>query len=241
MDIKEIRYINLSKNIGKRIFMVLTLIGVKYPKKRIEGVVWNKEKNKYVGLVKNGLEDYVKEKDIKTQNGIIGCWLAHTNAIKDVEYDSGMTVILEDDFVCKKDFFEHAITMVNQFDLDFDVIFFDPSGTGPRSEDFVRLGVYDTKGYSYPYYFGSQCLFINNRSISKILRLKDKSQIRDYDGFLLYNKEINTYIFYTGKSKAVRFGSDTYGKSSVFIFLYGLKKWFEFRKSTSIRDSMPIA
>lgn len=240
MDIKEIRYINLRKNTIKRLLMELLLRKLKYPKEWVEGVVWDESKSEYRDLVKNGLEDYAKRESISRQKGIIGCWIAHTYALKDVRHDNGITVVLEDDFVCKKDFFDYALSMIRRFDRDFDVIIFDPSGTGPMSADFVGTGICKLKGHSYPYYFGSHCLFINNRSIQRILKIKEKSLIKDYDGFLLCNKEIDSYVFYTGKSKTVLFGSDISQINSLFILLRGLKIWFSFRKDVGAHDSMPF-
>lgn len=240
MDIKEIRFINLRKNIGKRVLMGLLLRKLKYPKKRVDGVVWDGNKSECSNLVKNGLEDYLKKERISRQRGVIGCWIAHTNALKDVESDEGITVVLEDDFVCKKDFFDNALAMIAECGRNFDVLIFDPSGTGPRSEDFIKPGIYKLKGHSYPYYHGSHCLFVNNRSIQKILMIKEKTPIKDYDGFLLYNNEINSYVFYTGKSGTVLFGSDVSGISGLHVLLRGLKKWLDFRKDVRVQDSMPL-
>lgn len=230
MDIKEIRYINLRKNIGKRVLMELLLRKSRYPVKRVDGVVWDENISEYRDVVKNGLEDYVREESIGRQKGVIGCWIAHTNALKDVRVEDGVTVVLEDDFVCKRDFFDHALSMINKFDRDFDVVIFDPSGSGPISSDFVRPGIYKLKGHSYPHYFGAHCLFVNNRSIQKILKIKEKSAIKDYDGFLLYNTEINSFVFYTGRSRAAWLGSNISGNNSTLIFLYGMRRWFNFRE-----------
>jgi hypothetical protein len=117
-------------------------------------------------------------------------------------------VVLEDDFVCRPKFFENALRMVNAFDRDFDVILFDPWGTGPLAKHKIAENIYFPANCTYPYYGGSHCLFINNTRIPRILEAKLTSEVMDYDGFLLGSGKIDTYIFYTKECATQPFGSD---------------------------------
>jgi GR25 family glycosyltransferase involved in LPS biosynthesis len=143
--------------------------------------------------------EYLKKEENKCRyKGVIGCWIAHSRILEPIKERVGITVILEDDFVCKKDFFENALRMVNSFDKDFDVVIFDPFGEGPLGMHRVAENIYTANKYTYPYYHGIHCMFVRNDRIPKILEAKLNSQILDYDAFLLIDANIDSYIFYTG-------------------------------------------
>jgi len=116
--------------------------------------------------------------------------------------------VLEDDFVCRPKFFENALRMVEAFDREFDVILFDPWGTGPLAKHQIAENIYYPANCTYPYYGGTHCLFINNARIPSILEAKRTSEVMDYDGFLLGSGKIDTYVFYTKECATRPFGSD---------------------------------
>ncbi|WGL17554.1 hypothetical protein PVT68_04495 [Microbulbifer bruguierae] len=208
--------------------MNLNFFGSGYTLQRINGVEYDQEYGDHIVHDTVDLEDYLQRENVQRQNGVIGCWLAHTRAIENTRADDGLTVVLEDDFMFRKDFFRKSIDMIINFKRDFDVLIFDPSGLGPKREHFLEPGIFNAKGSSYPYFYGSHCLFYNRRSIPKILKIKQKSKISDYDGFLLSNTSIKTYIFYTGESMGISLGSNISGSSSLTSFLLGIRNRFKF-------------
>jgi GR25 family glycosyltransferase involved in LPS biosynthesis len=209
MEIKQIRYINIEKNIGRKYLIEKLLAKFNFPFSRVPGVTYEVGNPDFEKYVVCGLEQYVREKPYSRQKGVIGCWIAHSKALENVTEQDGITVVLEDDFVCRAHFFNKAMQMVNEFKRDFDVIMFDPFGKGPLESHKIVKNIYDPQGATFPLYHGAQCLFVNNKSIPKILDAKLTSQIRDYDGYLFYNdKNIVSYVFYTGASSAIKLGSD---------------------------------
>jgi len=208
MDITSIRYINMARNWDRSLFMRLLLKSVPYKVVRCPGVRFDASNNKYDKYLKYDVSANLKGEDKHRCNGVIGCWIAHSRALESIKEREGVTVILEDDFVCKNNFFDDALKMLNSFDKDFDIIVFDPSGKGPFGMHKVAENIYSPHRYSYPFYYGSHCLFVRNDRIPKILETKLNSQITDYDGWVLCDTRIDSYVFYTGAC-AVRFtGSD---------------------------------
>lgn len=173
------------------------------------GVLYNEKNIVYHKYIKKGTKQYLMNDDhINRIKGVIGCWIAHSQVLETVVEHSGITVVLEDDFICQEDFFENALNMINNFNQDFDVILFDTWGIGPLEIHKVMNNIYFPRNCDYPYYGGAHCLFINNSQISKILDIKNNSQVMDYDGFLLSNEEIKAYVFYTGQCTVINVGSD---------------------------------
>jgi hypothetical protein len=158
---------------------------------------------------------------------VVGCWIAHSRALESITERQGITVVVEDDFICTDDFFDRALKMINSFDLDFDVIVFDPWGEGPQEEHRVSDDIYRPRNCLPFSYVGTQCLFINNHKIPNILESKLNSKIRDYDNFLFANHKINCYVFYTGLSGTRHIGSDIRSKWSVGI-LGEIWRWLAF-------------
>lgn len=227
--ITAIKYINMDKCIEKR-FLIEKLFSKFpfFPKQRIAGVQYAMSPESYAKYLTQGVAQYIMDDSEARQHGAIGCWIAHVKALESVDTASGYTVVLEDDFVCKDDFFEKALAMLNEFDRDFDVAIFDPNGEGPSPEHRISSGIYDVEGCSFPQYFGSHCLFYNNSKIPKILNSIFSSQIRDYDGFLLCNELLSSYVFYTGSSKTVYFYSDIEGKPQKNSFWKGMTEWINY-------------
>lgn len=228
----------MQKNKGKRFFIRLLLKKFPYKIRWVPGVVYQPENNEFDKYLTKGLEDYLIEKPISRIKGVIGCWIAHSKALEDISQEEGITVVLEDDFICTPTFFQVALDIINKFNHPFDVMVFDPRGCGPIEEHMVTEDIFDPKGISHPYYMGSQCLFVNNKSVNKILTEKLNSKIKDYDGYLLYNNSIKTYVCYTGLSKNLWFGSDIEGGNSLYTFTKGLIEWMKF-KTYSTYDKKP--
>lgn len=198
----------MHKNWHRRLFMKLLLRSSGHKVFRCPGVRYDAKNNAHNRYMKNGLHsspDYVVKDRLE---GIIGCWIAHSHALEDVCEQSGITVVLEDDFVCQSNFFENALRMVNTFERDFDIILFDTWGTGPLKIHKISDNIYSPRYHSYPYYGGTHCLFVNNARISKILEAKLNFPVLDYDGFLLGTGKLETYVFFTGQCASRMIGSD---------------------------------
>lgn len=220
MEITSIRYINLVKNWHRKLFIKLLLRSVPYKTFRCPGVKFDSKNNAYDKYTKHGFKPYLESEHKHRSNGVIGCWIAHSLAIEDITEENGITVVLEDDFVCKSHFFKNALNMVNSFDREFDIIIFDTWGTGPFEIHKISENIYSPKKITFPYYAGSHCLFVNNARIFKILEAKLNVQVADYDGFLIGSDKLDTYVFYTGDCASRAIGSDiTINKRSNYDLL----------------------
>lgn len=236
--ITSIKYINMDKNFGKNWFMKHLLRGMSFEYERIPGVKYDQNCPDLSRHLINGVEPYLLNRSHSRVMGVIGCWIAHTNALQKIKEVDGITVVLEDDFICGPDFFALAQKKISEFKKEFDVIVFDPRGIGPLKHDFVESGIYKSNKRAHPYYVGTQCVFVNNSSVAKILAAKEQSPIKDYDGYLIAHDKINTYIFYTGKSQSVWFGSDIEGGNNIVTFIKGIIGWslFKISNSNSMRN-----
>lgn len=208
MEITSIRYINMDKNWHRKLFMTLLLRSLPFKNFRYSGVRFDFKNNAYDKYLKYGFDPHLELINKDRITGVIGCWIAHSIVLEDVTEQNGITVVLEDDFVCRSHFFEKALSMVNSFNRDFDIVVFDTWGTGPLEIHKIYENIYSPRHYSYPYYGGTHCLFVNNARIPKILEAKINSQVLDYDGFLLTGGKLDTYIFYTGDCASRAIGSD---------------------------------
>lgn len=224
----------MDKNSGKNWFMKHLLKRMSFEFERIPGVKYDQNCTDQSKYLINGVEPYLLNRSRSRMMGVIGCWIAHTNALQKIKETDGITVVLEDDFVCGSDFFTLAQKKISEFKKEFDVILFDPRGIGPLKRDFVEDGIYKSNERAYPYYVGTQCVFVKNSSVEKILTAKGRSPIKDYDGYLIGHNEINTYIFYTGKSQSVWFGSDIEGGNNIKTFIKGIIGWLLFKISNSV-------
>lgn len=227
-NITSIKYINLDKDFEKRFLLNKLLSKFTYPLERIPGVLVDSKFSSAEKYMKYGLQSYVKEVKESRQRGVLGCWVAHAKALESIIETEGITVVLEDDFVCRDGFFERALKMIENFDKDFDVIMFDPEGTGPLDHHAIGSGMYETEGYTYPEYHGSHCLFYNNKSVHRILETMLNSFVRDFDGFLLIEQTIKAYVFYTGEAKSLFFSSDVNGVRSETSLWDGIGSWIDF-------------
>jgi GR25 family glycosyltransferase involved in LPS biosynthesis len=182
-----------------------------YENRLVPGVAYAPHEPSLAKYITGGIQDYVLENP-QRMRGVVGLWISHSMALESVDADEGVTVILEDDFVCTPDFFEVAIKMVNEFERDFDVIMFDCAGSGPREVHKIAPGIYQTDGESFPTYWGSHCLFVNNRSVRKILQVKQNYPVKDIDGFhLMRDHPLEVFLFYTGKCRQIFFGTNMGG------------------------------
>jgi hypothetical protein len=205
MNITSIRYINMDQNWHRKLFMKSLLKPMSYKVVRCPGVKFDIENKAYDKYLKCGVDANLES---AKANGVVGCWIAHSHALEEVTEQEGITIVLEDDFICKAQFLENALKMVNAFDKDFDVILFDTWGAGPLEAHKIAEDIYHTQNYGFPYYGGTHCLFVNNARIPKILDAKLNSQVMDYDGFLLTSGKLNTYVFHTGECSLRTTGSD---------------------------------
>lgn len=228
MEITSIKYINMDKDIEKRFLIEKLLSKFQFTTQRISGIQYAKSPENHIKYLSHGVAPYIMDDSLARQHGAIGCWIAHVKALETIDASTGYTVVIEDDFVCKDDFFEKALAMLNEFNRDFDVIVFDPKGDGPASGHYISPGIYDAQGCSHPHYVGSHCLFYNNSRITNLIKTIHSSQIRDYDGYLLVNKLISSYIFYTGRSKSIYFYSDVDGKPQQNSFWNGMAEWINY-------------
>ena len=235
--IKAVRYISLKKDWIRRFLLRILLRNLSCEKKWIPGVIYDAGNTKYKKYVKNGFAPYMKEKGNKCrQRGIIGCWIAHSHALEDINDREGISIIIEDDFICQPGFFQKAIMMLNEFDREFDIIVFDPSGSGPMPEHKICNNIYRNNGGAWPVYWGSHCLFVNNKSIPKILDDTLNSQVFDYDSYLIGNTELKVYLFYSNMSTVVDFGSNILPGNFTIknSNLMGIIRWIKSRYSETI-------
>lgn len=213
----------------EKLYLIEKLLGrFPYINQRISGVKCKSSDVSARRYIKNGFLPYLKADTEFRQNGALGCWMAHANALESVREPEGITVVLEDDFVCKYGFFDRALEMIRSFDTEFDVIIFDPNGSGPLSQHAICPGIYDAGGCSFPEYMGSHCLFYNNKRVPHILDAMLDAPIRDFDGYLLVEDRIKTYVFYTGMSRSVYFYSDILGARHRGSFWNGISEWVDF-------------
>jgi len=177
-----------------------------YPSRLVPGVIYDSDNPEFEPYTRGGLNQYLLDYP-QRKNGVVGLWIANSKAIEDVVDRDGVTVVLEDDFVCKSSFFDTAREMLGRFDRHFDIIMFDCMGK-PREAHKIAKNVYRSDGETFPTYHASHVLFVNNRSIPKILEAKQKFPVMDLDGFFLQPwTGLEVYQFYTGKSRQLYFGS----------------------------------
>ncbi len=233
INIKSVKYISLKKDFIRRFLLRTLLCNLKCEKKWIPGVTYDGKNPVHKAFLKNGCQPYLKGKMHQhRQKGVVGCWIAHTNALEDIKEEEGLTVILEDDFVCQRGFFTKAVNMLREFDQVFDIVIFDPHGSGPLSEHCIGKDIY-LNGGTWPEYWGSHFLFINNENVPKIIEAKRNSPISDYDGFLTTNTELKIYLFYSRKCTTINFGSNILRTSKAKDVVSGIFNWMKHRFSTS--------
>lgn len=179
-----------------------------YASRRVEGVLFDAENNSHEECVKNGFDEYLLSASEDRRNGVAGCWIAHAGALKSIEDREGFSVILEDDFAFKADFFDIALDLISRLDGDFDVVCFDCIESDSCFSDEVFPGLFRTHGKSFPFYRGSHCLFVNNRRVPKILDAIGRSKVKDYDGFLFSTNKLDVWVASTGRSQVIYLGTD---------------------------------
>lgn len=212
----SVSVINLPKNKTRRFFtrLQMGLEGVQY--QVVDGVLYDPSNPEHNQFTKNGLMAYVKEECSEQRiKGVTGCWVAHANVINNIQEDSGQyTVILEDDFMFRKGFFDQLYKEIQKIDLDdFDLICIDPRGDGPLNEDHIQGNFFKPNGKTFPTYWGAHCIVINNKSKDKILNCLKSSEVHDIDGFYLGATGFKSLLLYTdNKSSLIYLGSDLLGK-----------------------------
>lgn len=225
MDIKQVRYISLPADSLRR-RMIERLLGMlPYPNRLIPGVIYDPDNPEFEPYTRGGINQYLSVHSHR-KSGVVGLWIANSKAIEDVVDREGITVVLEDDFVCKSSFFDTAREMLDKFDRHFDIIMFDCMGK-PREAHKVAKNMYRSDGETFPAYHASHALFVNNQSIPRILEAKQRFPVMDLDGFFLQPwTGLDVYQFYTGKSRQLYFGSHISGFGrNVLTDLYSLLRW----------------
>lgn len=226
MDIKQVRYISLMDDSLRRRLLERLLKKLPYPNRLVPGVVYDPDNAEFEPYVLGGIAPYLSVQPNRFR-GVLGLWIANSKAMEDVGDRDGITVVLEDDFVCKSNFFDTACRMVRKFDRPFDIIMFDCMGE-PREAHKITENVYRSDGETFPTYWGSHVLFVNNQSIPKILETKQRFNAMDIDGFYLQpSTGLDVYQFYTGKSRQLYFGSrvSNYTRSR-YSDLVSIVSWF---------------
>lgn len=205
----EIIYINLCKNLFRRIYIITLLYWRRIPFRRIPGVRYSASCSRYQYYTRQGFFDYLFSPENSHRfNGVVGCWIAHVSAIESISCDYGITMIIEDDFYFDGHFIAMAERMIENFDRDFDILLFDPWGAGPLVDHQIGDGIYKIHGSPIGLYGGTHCVFINNIKRERILDEIRRSKIRDYDSFILENSSLDIFIFYTYRSSVINFRSN---------------------------------
>lgn len=226
MDIRQIRYISLPDDSLRMRLLQRLLDMLPYPARLVPGVVYDAANPDYEPYIRGGMAPYLSLQPNRVR-GVVGLWIANSKAIEDITEREGITVVVEDDFVCKASFFDTALEMLARFDRPFDVIMFDCQGK-PRAAHRIANGVYRSDGETFPTYWGSHVLFVNNRSIPKILEAKQKFNVMDVDGFYLQpSSGLEVYQFYTGKCRQLYFGSRiSHFARTRFTDLVSIATWY---------------
>jgi glycosyltransferase involved in cell wall biosynthesis len=240
MEIKKVFFISLKQDKLRRFLLSCLLSRFHYPTKWIAAERYEPSNRSHERFIKSGIMPYVKGNPALSP-GVLGAWLSHWKALEHITFDDGVSVILEDDFACRDLFFEKALKMINNFGQDFDVIMFDMAGGGPHLKHQLSPGVFATSGATFPDYFGAHCLFVNNRSVKKILRSMSKTKAHDPDGFYLMKMNgLSNYAFYTGISTTFFWGSHTRSvRVSLKDKLNRIFEWFRY-VYTPLHFSIPF-
>jgi len=211
-----------------------------YDWRMISGIAYKPSDSAFEKYIAGGIHDYVKAQP-QRMKGVVGLWIAHSKALEDIQDRDGITVVLEDDFVCQPDFFECALRMLDDFDRSFDVIMFDCQGSGPIEPHRIAPNIYQSDGLSYPAYWGSHCLFVNNASIPKILAAKTNTMVKDLDGFHLQRDTgLDVYLFYTGKCRQLFFGSHAATGWHLLEITTNLIKWLAWTQGSFKRAKQQV-
>jgi len=240
VNIQKVFFISLKQDKLRRLLLRCLLARFPYPTRWIKGERYDPSNRSQERFIRSGIMHYVKANPALLP-GVLGAWISHWKALEHITFDEGVSVILEDDFACSKLFFEKALQMINSFGQDFDVIMFDMAGEGPHLKHQLSPGVFATIGATFPDYFGAHCLFVNNKSVKKILRSISKTRAHDPDGFyLMKNNGLRNYAFYTGLSTTFFWGSHTRpARVSLKDKLNRIFEWFRY-VYTPLHFSIPF-
>lgn len=240
MEIKKVFFISLRQDKLRRFLLRCLLARFTYPTKWIAGERYEPSDSSQKRFISRGIMSYVKYNPALLP-GVLGAWISHWKALEHITFDDGVSVILEDDFACSNLFFEKALKMINNFGQNFDVIMFDMAGEGPHLKHQLLPGVFATSGATFPDYFGAHCLFVNNKSVKRILRSMSKTKAHDPDGFYLMKKNgLRNYAFFTGISTTFFWGSHTRpARVSLKDKLNRIFEWFRY-VYTPLHISIPF-
>ena len=198
-----VRYINLDerKDRKKHIETLLGRFNVNY--KRINATKFksiNGATEEEITIFKRGVESYLISEEFHKNrfNGVIGCYMSHIRAIKDINTnDNKLQLIFEDDIqITSIRFFLSIKSKIKHLPRNWDICLIDCQGDYIKN-DKIKSFLYMPKG-TYPDYNGAYAVLINQKRKNHILKAFEENPIRDYDSLLTWNTTaINTYIIIT--------------------------------------------
>jgi GR25 family glycosyltransferase involved in LPS biosynthesis len=206
MKITSCSYINMDHRIDKKVNMLIQL-----NKCPLYIPIF-----RFSGLNIDNYTDYPVHNYIQTgsqmHKGVIGCWFAHKNLIKNFldDYNNeGWTLILEDDVIIDPSFWPYLESLCPIDDSD--MIFFDTCNV-LIDEKFIidkTLNIYNIYT-SFPVFVGTHCYAIRNSSLNKVYNILDGvTTFKDIDGYYFGNNEIIKYNYQSGLIKInYKFQSD---------------------------------
>lgn len=144
--------------------------------------------------------------------GVIGCYLSHLMVIKNIDTNTGYTVIFEDDLkILDDDLHKNINTILDNMTDDFDLIFLGNLNNNHKDNYKDNIYYIDPNNHLY----GNQAYIVNNKNAKKIYNLifniddaidakyKELIDKKLLNGFVIYpilveqkseNKEMNSLI-----------------------------------------------
>ena len=207
MQFSNLTYINMDHRIDKYAHLMESLRYCPINGFKTSGVIAHNFKD-YPAL------DYVTKNQQKYQ-GVIGCFLAHTNALENLlsaqNNPNEYSMVLEDDIIIDPMFWVFLEELPDIKDAD--IIFFD-SGDNRHLKDFPKYCTnpvcYRKFHKSWPQFVGTHCYAIRNSNLPKIIAfLKETKAYKDLDGHYFGHRDFTNYCFQTGLTRINhRFRSD---------------------------------
>ncbi|WP_018275061.1 hypothetical protein WKI13_11190 [Teredinibacter turnerae] len=224
IDVKSIRYISMPNNIGRRALLRLLLMRIPLKQTWVKGVNYQANSIEHQRTTERGVREYVEDLGESARAGIVGCWIAHNNALKSIKDKSGFTLVIEDDLIFRNDFIAAIKNTLRNYREHFDIAFIDPNGDGPLAKDKIKEGIYNPNFQCYPAYWGAHCMLVRNSSVNNIVEMMSDCKVEDVDGFLICHPKIKTIAVYTHKARTIYFGSNVRGAKS-FDRIKGYLNW----------------
>jgi len=199
MQISNITYINMEHRVDKYQHLIESLKYCPLPIFHTPGVIAH-DFEKYPAF------DYVTKNRQKYQ-GVIGCFLAHKNALKNLlsaqNNPNEYSMVLEDDIIIDMPFWPFVQELPDIKDAD--IIFFD-SGDNRHLTEFPKYCTdpvcYRRFYKSWPQFVGTHCYAIRNSNLPKIIDfLENTTKYKDLDGHYFGHRAFTNYCFQTGLTR----------------------------------------